>query len=255
MLQVNEIYILLAPRQLFEKISGFEMKNKMSYFFSLLIQIIKLPVANLHFNLDLNPDNVMSTYKFFTKPHTKYKIFKNKSIGVALVDLSKFGTREEYLKNINGRNHGAHFAKRAKSRGYIFREIDRNNYIDEIHEINTSLEIRQGSSLPASYLVKHNHYEPVKNFKYYGVLNSDGKLMAYCNIGFYGNFLAFSQLLGYRNNDGIMHLMVTEVICLFIKDNTIKYAMYDTFFGAQPGLKMFKTILGFKPYRSKYSIK
>lgn len=231
------------------------MINKISHFFDLLIQLAKLPVAHLHFHLDINPDSVMSTYKYFTKPHTKYKIFKNKSLGAALVDLSKFGTLEEYLENINGRNHGAHFAKKAKSRGYIFCEIDRNNYIDEIHEINTSLEIRQGNSMPASYLEKKNYYESIKNFKYYGVLNSDGKLMAYCNMGFYGNFAAFSQLLGYRNNDGAMHLLVVEIICLLIKNSAIKYIMYDTYFGAQPGLKTFKTILGFKPYRVKYSIK
>jgi hypothetical protein len=30
--------------------------------------------------------------------------------------------------------------------------------------------------------------------------------------------------------------------------------MYDTYFGASPGLKAFKTMLGFQPYRAKYSI-
>jgi hypothetical protein len=30
--------------------------------------------------------------------------------------------------------------------------------------------------------------------------------------------------------------------------------MYDTFFGAQPGMRQFKTILGFKPYRAKYRL-
>lgn len=231
------------------------MINKLSHFFDLLIQLAKLPVAHLHFDLKVNHDNVMSTYKYYTKPHTKYKIFKNKSLGAALVDLGKFGSREEYLSNINGRNHGAYHAKKAKSRGYIFCEIDRNNYIDEIHEINTSLEIRQNSFMPASYRKKKSYYEPVKNFKYYGILNSDGKLMAYCSLGFYGDFASFSQLLGYRNNDGAMHLLVTEIICFLIEDGTTKYIMYDTFFGAQPGLKIFKTILGFKPYRVKYSIK
>lgn len=231
------------------------MVNKIKYFIDILIQLTRLPVAHLHFHLEINPDNVTSTYKYYTKPHTKYKIIKNKTLGAALVDLRKFSTQEEYLKNISGRNHGAQFAKKAKSRGYIFREIDRNNYIDDIHKINTSLETRQGTSMPEAYLKKNNNYESLKNFKYYGALNSEGKLMAYCNLGFYGNFAAFSRLLGYRNNDGAMHLLVTEVICDLLKDDAIKYLMYDTFFGAQPGLKTFKTILGFKPYRAKYSIK
>lgn len=231
------------------------MMNKLSHLFDLLIQIVRLPVAHLHFCLDINPDNVMSTYKYYTKPHIRYKLFKNKSLGVALVDLGRFGTKEEYLANINGHNQGAHHAKKAKSRGYIFCEIDGNNYINEIYEINTSLENRQGKPMSESYLEKVERYESVKNVKYYGVLNSAGKLMAYCSLGFYGDFAAFSRLIGHRNNDGAMHLLVTEVICFLINDGALKYVMYDTFFGAQPGLKTFKTILGFKPYRVKYSIK
>jgi hypothetical protein len=34
----------------------------------------------------------------------------------------------------------------------------------------------------------------------------------------------------------------------------MRYLMYDTFFGAQPGMRNFKTVLGFRPYRAKYSL-
>jgi hypothetical protein len=30
--------------------------------------------------------------------------------------------------------------------------------------------------------------------------------------------------------------------------------MYDTFFGAQPGMQSFKKILGFRPYRVRYAL-
>lgn len=231
------------------------MLDKLRNFFDLLVQIAQLPVAHLHFDLNVNPDDVMLTYKKFTKPHPKYKLFKNKSLGAALIDLSRFGTQEEYLNNISARNHGAHHAKKAKSLGYIFCEIDRNNYKDEIHKINTSLEIRQGKPMSASYLKRNDYYEPVKNYKCYGVLNRNGELMAYCNLGFYGDFAAFSQLLGYRNNDGAMHLLMVEAISLFIGDGATKYVMYDTFLSANHGLKRFKTMLGFKPYRVKYHVR
>lgn len=230
------------------------MINKLSRLFYLLIQIAELPVARLCFYLDINPDDVKSAYKYYTKRHPRYKLFQNKSLGAALVDLTSFGTSEEYLENIKGRNYGAHHARKAKSRGYFVVEIDRNNFIDEIHEINTSIEIRQGRPMPASYLEKKIYYEPVKNFKYYGVLNSDRKLMAYSELAFYGDFASFDRLLGHRNNDGIMHLMVTEIICQLIDAHTLNYIMYDTYFGANPGLKIFKEILGFKPYRAKFSI-
>ena len=229
----------------------FNMLSKLRNFLDLLVEISQLPVVHLHFDPDVNPDDVRLTYKYFTKPHAKYKIFKNKSLGAALIDLGRFGTREEYLQNIKARYE----AKRAKSRGYIFCEIDRNNYIDEIHEINTSLDVRQGQPMKASYLKKNNYYEPVKNYKYYGVLSCDGRLMAYCTLGIYGDFVAFYQLMGHRNNDGTMHLLTTEAICRFIGDSTIKYIMYDTYFGATSGLKRFKTMIGFEPYRVKYHVK
>ena len=242
-----------APINLYQRknFMNFYMLSKLRNIFDLLVQIAQLPVAHMHFDLNVNPNDVMLTYKDFTKPHVKYKIFKNKSLGAALIDLTRFGTREEYLKNIKARYE----AKKAKSRGYTFCEIDVNNYIDEIHEINTSLEIRQGRSMDASYLKKNNYFEPIKNYKYYGVLNCDGKLMAYCNLRLYGDFVIFSKLMGYRNNEGTMQLLMTEAICRFIGDGVTKYIMYDTYFGANPGLKRFKIALGFEPYRAKYHIK
>jgi hypothetical protein len=230
------------------------MKNNLSRLFNLFVQIVRLPVARLCFRVDINPDDVKSTYKLFTKPHPRYKVFQNKSLGAALVDLTGFSSRDDYLKGIKGRNLGAHHAGKAKSRGYVVVEIDRNDFIDEIHAVNTSLEVRQGRPMDSAYLEKITYYKPDNNFKYYGVLNSSGKLMAYGEVGFYGNFAAFVRLLGHRNNDGIMHLMVTEIICRLIEDGTLRYAMYDTYFGANSGLKMFKTMLGFQPYRVKFSI-
>lgn len=228
------------------------MLSKLRNFLDLLVQIAKLPVAHLHFDLDVNHDDVLLTYKYFTKPHAKYKIFKNKSLGAALIDLGKISTREDYI-NTNPRT--MRNAKKAKLRGYIFCEIDRNNYIDEIHDINTSVEERQGRPMDPSYLEKTKYYEPVKNYKYYGLLSRDGRLTAYCNFGIYGDFALVSQLLGYRSNDGIVNLLMMEAICQYIGGSVIKYIMFDTYFGANTGLKEFKTIIGFKPYRVKYHIK
>lgn len=219
-----------------------------------LLQIIRLPVASLSFDSRLNPENIQFTYDYFTKPHPKYKLFKNKSLGAALIDLRCYPNRDKYMDDIKGKNAGGWHAKRAKSRGYVFSEIERNDFIDEIHQINTCMESRQGRPMDEAYLEKKYHYESISNHKYYGILNGGGGLVAYCNCGFYGNFAAFSQLLGHRSNDGIMHLLTTEIICRLIDEGKLRYVMYDTFFGAQPGLRLFKTALGFKPYRAKYSI-
>jgi hypothetical protein len=219
-----------------------------------LLQLIRLPKAQLMFRQQLAPEHVRSTYAMFTKRHPRYKIIRNKTVGAALIDLRDFATREHYLDTIKARNCGAWHARRARSRGYVFAEIERNDHVDDIHAINTSVEQRQGRPMDSNYLEKHEHFEPLPHFRYYGVLDPAGRLVAYANFGMYGNFGALAQLIGHRNNDGIMHLLITEIVCRLIDDGQPSYIMYDTYFGAQPGLRQFKTIVGFKPYHAKFSL-
>lgn len=231
------------------------MSSKLSRLFDLAIDIAKLPVASLEFHLEMNPDDVRRMHAHCTKQHPRYKVFQNKSLGAALVDLKRYGNRDEYMGNIKGgRNSAEHYAKKATARGYVLVEIDRNDFVDDIHAINTSLDSRQGRPMDDNYLKKTTEYPSEKNYTYFGVLNSAGKLMAYSNLGSYGNFVAFDQLLGVRNNDGMMHLMLAEIISRMIESKRYSYLMYDTYFGASPGLQLFKKMLGFEPYRVKYSI-
>ena len=230
------------------------MQSKLSQLFALARDIIKLPVASLEFTLASNPEDVRFIYAHFTKRHPKYKLFQNKSLGAALVDLERYASRDEYLKSVKGRNSAEHHARKARGRGYKVVEIDRNEFIDDLYRINTSVEMRQGRPMEEAYHHKVLQYEQLRNYKYFGTLNSAGELMAYANLGFYGNFAAFERLLGVRNNDGAMHLMITEIICQLIESRRCRYIMYDTYFGASPGLKAFKNMFGFEPYRAKYSI-
>jgi len=230
------------------------MPSKLSQLFNLALNIRKLPVARLEFRLDMNPDDVRRMHAHFTKPHPKYKIFQNKSLGAALLDLKRYASPDDYMASVKGRNSAEHHARKARSRGYKVAEIDKNDFVDDLHEINTSLDSRQGRPMEEAYRQKRTHFQREKNYKYFGVFNAAGKLTAYSDLGFYGNFVAFDRLLGLRNNDGAMHLMVTEIICQMIESRAYGYLMYDTFFGASPGLKTFKTMLGFEPYRAKYSL-
>lgn len=217
-------------------------------------QILQLPVAHLCFDSRIHPEDVPATYRYYTRPHPRYRIIRSKTLGAALIDLERFQTPESYLEHIQGKNRGAYHAKRARSRGYEVREIDRNAHIDEIHAINTSLDTRQGRAMDEKYLDKVTHYKSLDHYNYYGIVNREGSLVAYANIGRLGNFSAFSQLIGVRNNDGIMHLLLVEIITRLIEQKRVRYVMYDTFFGSQPGLQQFKRIIGFEPYRAKYSL-
>jgi hypothetical protein len=217
-------------------------------------EILRLPVAHLSFDSRIEPREVPLTYRYYTQRHPRYKVIRNKTVGAALIDLDRFSGTGAYLDAIAGKNRGAWHAKRARSRGYTCRTIDRNAHVDAIHAINTALDTRQGRPMDDKYLRKVERFDAQPHFDYYGVLDADGRLVAYGNIGRYGNFSAFSQLIGLRNNDGIMHLLMVDIVSRLIEQQRVRYVMYDTFFGAQPGLQQFKRILGFEPYRVKYSL-
>jgi hypothetical protein len=232
----------------------FEVIEKIRDGISTLVKIVKLPVANLVFELKIDQEDIGRTHKYFTKPHPTYKIFKNKSLGAELIPFSKYLTRSGFLNSMKMKNRAGRYVKRAMSRGYEFVEIDRNEFIDDIHGINTSSESRQGRAMDASYLKKVEHFDTKVNFRYFGVLNADGRLVAYCNVGFYGNFYAIEKVIGHRNNDGVMHLLIVETVCRLIDAGNGKYLMYDTYFGASPNMRSFKSMFGFEPFRVKYSI-
>ncbi|MES2016969.1 MAG: hypothetical protein V4484_10780 [Pseudomonadota bacterium] len=216
--------------------------------------LLQLPVARLQFDPAIEPVNVVSTYRYYTKRHPKYKVIQNKSWGAALIDLGQCANRDHYFERIKAKNFGAWHAKRARARGYVLGEIDRNLHVDAIHEINNSVGQRQGRPMDAGYQEKRLAFDTLANFRYYGVFDAGGKLVAYANIGRFGNFSSFTQLMGYRNNDGVMHLMVSEIVARLIDEGQVSYVMYDTYFGALPGLQQFKTVLGFQPYRARYSL-
>ena len=226
--------------------------------FQLIKEIIKLPKVTIRFTgyTDNSKENYLSTYRYFTKPH-RLKLFKNKTLGVALIDLTNFSNFDEYYKSINGKNSAAYYSRKALRRKYKFIEIDRNDFIDDIYEINTSKPIRQGRKMAKNYLIKVEKYKDEDNYRYFGVINDKGKLVAYCSIGFYGEFAVIVNLLGHAKylNDGIMYLMMVEFNKIMFneyKEKGYKYIMYDTYFGANEGLKMFKRKLGYKPYKVEW---
>lgn len=222
--------------------------------YNTFLEVIKLPRARLYFSQQIDPVDIKATYRAYTKPHPRFKIIQHKTIGAALIDLAEFPTSEAYLEHIKGKNQGGYHAKRARSRGYVVREIDRNAHVDDIHEIHTSLDVRQGRKMDEKYLEKQERFANQKHFHYWGVFNPPGKLVAYASLGVFGNFASFSQMMGIRNNDGIMHLLLSEAVCQLIQAGKVRYVMYDTFFGAQQGLRNFKTILGFRPYRASFCL-
>jgi hypothetical protein len=220
----------------------------------LVFEAMHLPLVKLDFRHNTEVPDITEMFRHFTKPHPRYKLIRNKSVGMALINLSTFPDRSAYLASVSRKDQGAYHGKRALRRGFTFLEIDQNAFIDDIHAINTSITERQGRPMDPAYFEKPQHYEKKPHFRYFGIINQRGMLVAYCNIATYGNFAATDRLLGYKNNDGTMYLLLVEIICQLIDDSQVQYFMYDTFLGAQEGLRNFKRRLGFQPYRIRYSI-
>ena len=233
----------------------FNIPKSLGRLCKLVFEAMHLPWVNLDFRHNTDVPDIREMFRHFTKPHPRYKLIRNKSVGMALVNLNKFPDRSAYLSSVSRKDQGAYHGKRALRRGFTFLEIDRNAYIEDIHAINTSATERQGRPMDPAYFEKPQHYDNKPHFRYFGIVNQNGMLVAYCNIATYGNFAATDRLLGYKNNDGIMYLLLVEIICQLIDDSQVQYFMYDTFLGAQEGLRNFKRRLGFQPYRIRYSLR
>lgn len=219
------------------------------------LQLARLPVARLRFEQQRNPEGIRSAHALFTRPHPRYKVFGNKTMGIALIDLAAFGGHPGgYLHSVRRSGHAGPQSRKALGRGYYLRRIDRNEHIDEIHAIHTSCEARQGRPMDAAYRVRKTAYADAPHFECHGVFDAEHRLVAYCSMGRYGNFVATDQLMGYKNQDGIMYLLLLKIICSLIEEGEVDYFMYDTFLGAQPGLRDFKRRVGFKPYRARYEL-
>ena len=58
---------------------------------------------------------------------------------MALVDLNEFPNSTAYLDSFSEKRSAAYISRRCLRKGYRFEELDRNRFIEDIHEINTSL--------------------------------------------------------------------------------------------------------------------
>lgn len=217
-------------------------------------ELLTLPKARLRFDSAIAPTKIRSQFELFTRPHARFPLMKNKTMGIALIDLSNFKNSSEYLATVKKKDYAGHHARQARKRGYTVRRINRNDHIAEIYRINTSAQSRQGRPMDTPYLTLQTEYSEAAPTQSYGVFNAKGILMGYCCFGVYGNFAATDRLIGIKTADGAMFLLLLEIICMLIDRAQVDYFMYDTFLGAQPGLRSFKHRIGFQPFRVKYSI-
>jgi hypothetical protein len=146
--------------------------------------------------------------------------------------------------------------RRAEKRGYTFAPIDRDRYLADIHEINTSLEERQGRPMDEKYQREVKPFGPLPQqpcprhrLCTYGVL-LDGKLVAYTWVYQTGEMFLLSTILGHGDHlsNGTMYLLIAGVIKDLLETADAKYAVYERHWSGTEGLRFFKEQMGFRPY-------
>ncbi|GDX53435.1 hypothetical protein LBMAG27_24820 [Bacteroidota bacterium] len=214
---------------------------------SVLKKISKLEKVTV--SLGVNDDEGKILFKSLNRFHPKYIFIRNKTIGVSLLNLSEFRTNEDYLVTVSGKNSTAYYSRKCLKDGYIFRILDPNKFQTEILTINSSQTERQGIKMAASYL--HHLNYPDNHHHFYGGLFLNNELVAYIWFVEQGEMVLVNRILGHAAHlkKGIMYLLFSSSIKFILKQKIkINWVMYDMFFGASEGLKLFKTRLGFKPY-------
>lgn len=221
----------------------------MANFISTLKSIYNLPKITIQ--LDTSDAENLYLYNTLIKPHPRFFIIKNKELGVEIIQLRNFKSFNEYYESVNGKNSAAYFTRKCLKNNYSFIEIDPNLRAQEIIDINISSNERQGRKMDDSYLNKNFIYPISEKHKYYGV-EKDNLLVAYIWLRYSGELAIVNRILGHGShlNQGIMYLLCTETVkVLFNNYKNCNYLMYDTFFGATDGLKLFKKRIGFEPYK------
>lgn len=144
-------------------------------------------------------------------------------------------------------------ADRAERLGHRFGDIERENYEDDIFQINTSLSKRQGRPMTAAYRERAT-FEPLPEYpcarhaiRTYGIVSARSKLVAYLWLYRVGELALVSSILGHGEHldDGIMFLLVQGAIEREL--GLGGYLVYNRADSGTEGLRWFKERCGFEP--------
>ena len=162
------------------------------------------------------------------------------------------GTYDEYIGSPE-RRKVRYAAGRARREGYVFREIDPEDWRSDILAVNASLDERQGRPMDAAYLTdpiparERTPGCPRHREVWYGIVK-DGHLVAYAWIFQVGQMCLFSRILGHGDHMdlGIMYELMTGVIEVLMASADLRYPMYERHTSGTEGLQFFKHRMGFR---------
>ena len=159
-------------------------------------------------------------------------------------------THDEYLSNL--KRQSRYLIRKAENLGYEYREFSWNEHLDDIYEINTSKETRQGEPMRGWYRepVQPRYWSMQESqyLKNYGAFK-DNKLRAYIFLLTCEYFAFPKHIIGHAEylNDGIMNGLVSYVVKECIRKPEIQWIEYGRFIEGS-SLDAFKKHIGFNKY-------
>lgn len=174
-------------------------------------------------------------------------------IPLAIIETAQ--SEAEYLKLIGDKSRN--MLRKAAKNGYTASVFNSADYLDDIHSIRTSKEIRSGKPVPEIFRQRPLPFDSANNrlcdhhqVTGVGIFNNQNTLVAYAAIHNCGDLAIINTILGHGDHlkFGIMNLLVfgayREIKARF---PNVKYINYLTLRSSTPQLDTFKKSVGFVP--------
>lgn len=212
-------------------------------------ELLQLPAVRIDMAGDAQAKGL---YRAFTRRHAHWRVIQNRAWGVALLEIP--ASLEAYEGILS--RHWRRQIKLARKAGIICRPIAPLEHVAEILAINQSRPARQGQSIHPDYLDEGR----VREFfatatDAVGAFDPAGVLRGYLTTRTCGEVVVLERVLGHADvlATGMMYLLFSAVVGELTErraaGSPARWFMYDSFPGATPGMRAFKTVVGFRPYR------
>ena len=212
-------------------------------------ELLKLPKVRIEMAGDAQAKGL---YRDFTRRHARWRVIQNRAWGVALLEIP--ASPEAYEAVLS--RHWRRQIKLARKAGIVCRPIAPLDHIAEILAINESRPARQGQAI-------HPHYLDEARVRAFfatgadamGAFDTAGVLRGYLTTRTCGQVVVLERVLGHADvlSTGMMYLLFSTVVGQLTERRAAgspgRWFMYDSFPGATPGMRAFKTVVGFRPYR------
>lgn len=197
-------------------------------------------------------ETVSDFYNSAIKRHPKFPFIRTLQYGIALLQLPT--APDQYLPSLE--SSARRNIKKAKRKGYQFKRINYNDYLENISAIHRSTSVRQGNMDPEFMARK---LKPINNpissgeyhdYAYFGVLQN-GELVAYAGCLIAGEMLLLATIFGHDQykSDGIVPYLISSIAeYKYGHYPHVKYYVYDKYYGASVNLRRFKRKFRFEPH-------